>query len=55
VTETARGSAEITENISGVAKAAQETSGGVNQTQDAAKQLTVMAATLRDMVSRFKC
>jgi methyl-accepting chemotaxis protein len=54
VTEAARGAATISENIQGVAEAAQSTSTSVGEAQTATEQLAKMANQLRDLVGRFK-
>ncbi|MGX5653611.1 methyl-accepting chemotaxis protein [Geodermatophilus nigrescens] len=53
VTEAATGAAEIAGNITGVAEAAQVTTEGVSQAQQAATELARMSAELRAVVSRF--
>ena len=53
VSEAARGSGEITSNISGVAEAAESTSRGAGDTQKAAKQLVDTSAELRRLVEQF--
>jgi methyl-accepting chemotaxis protein len=54
VTEAARGAATISDNIQGVAQAAQNTSTNVGEAQTATEHLAKMANQLRDLVSRFK-
>jgi methyl-accepting chemotaxis protein len=54
ITEASKGSGEISENISGVAIAAQDTSTGSNQTQEAASNLGQMADKLKNLVNQFK-
>ncbi|MCB1021653.1 MAG: PAS domain-containing protein [Bryobacterales bacterium] len=54
VSEAARGSAEISENVTGVATAASSTTQGANDTLQAAKGLSEMAAQLQQLVGRFK-
>jgi methyl-accepting chemotaxis protein len=54
VSEAARGSGEITSNISGVAEAAASTSRGADDTQKAAQQLVQTSAELRRLVEQFK-
>ena len=54
VNEAAVGSAEITENIGGVAQAAQDTTSAVNETQQAANELSEMAANLQRLIGHFK-
>ena len=54
VTQAAQGSGEISTNIEGVARAANDTTSGVNQTQTAANELAKMASDLQKLVQRFK-
>ena len=54
VTDASRGVGEIATNISGVATAAQSTTLGATNTQQAAKALSSMAAELRTLVQQFK-
>lgn len=54
VTEAARGAATISENIHGVAEAAQSTSTSVGEAQTATEHLALTASQLRDLVGRFK-
>jgi methyl-accepting chemotaxis protein len=54
VQQAARGSQEINQNITGVATAANETSTGVSQSQQATQELSKMAVSLQEMVSKFK-
>ncbi|MGK5685077.1 methyl-accepting chemotaxis protein [Actinoplanes sp. URMC 104] len=54
VTEAAHGTGEIAANISGVAEAAQMTSRGVTETQEATAELARMSAELRSVVSAFR-
>jgi methyl-accepting chemotaxis protein len=54
VSEAALGSGEITSNIAGVARAAESTSHGANDTQKAAQQLVETSAQLRHLVEQFK-
>ena len=54
VSEAALGSGEITNNIGGVAKAAESTSHGASDTQKAAQELVQMSAELRTLVGKFK-
>ena len=49
----ARGSSRIASNITGVATAAQSTSSGVQNAQLAARELSEIAVTLEELVSRF--
>jgi methyl-accepting chemotaxis protein len=53
VSEAARGSQEIAANIAGVAKAAEETSGGAQNGQQASTALATMASELQDLVRQF--
>jgi methyl-accepting chemotaxis protein len=54
VVEAAKGSAEIAQNITGVATAAQSTTSGANDTQMAAAELSRMAAELQAVVASVK-
>jgi len=54
ITEAATGSGEIAKNITGVAQAAQSTSTGAGNIQTASGELSKMAATLQELVARFK-
>ncbi len=54
VTEAARGAATISDNIKGVADAAQNTSTNVGEAQTATEHLARMANQLREQVERFK-
>ncbi|MFT3927005.1 MAG: PAS domain-containing methyl-accepting chemotaxis protein [Myxococcales bacterium] len=54
VSDSARGSAQISENMSAVADAARNTNEGANSTQQAAASLAQMASSLQQLVSRFK-
>jgi hypothetical protein len=54
VSEAARGSGEVAQNIQGVAQAAQSTSHGATDSQKAAKSLAEMSTHLRSLVGRFK-
>lgn len=54
VSQAARGSAEIGENITGVAQAASDTTQGANDTLKASKNLSEMAAALQALVERFE-
>lgn len=54
VTEAAQGSGAISQNIQGVAEAADSTNRGANETQKASQGLAEMAAQLRTLVGRFK-
>jgi hypothetical protein len=53
VNEAAQGSGEITNNIAGVAEAAQGTTRGATDTQKASQQLVEMSTQLRSLVGRF--
>jgi hypothetical protein len=53
VSEAARGSAEIAENITAVATAAESTSQGSGNTLQAAQELTRMASELQSLMSQF--
>ncbi len=54
LTEASKGVTEIASNITGVASAAQSTAQGASDTQGSSKALNEMAATLQQLVSRFK-
>lgn len=54
LSEAAKGVHEIVSNITGVATAAQSTAQGATDTQGSAKALSEMAATLQQLVSRFR-
>ena len=54
VQEAAKGSGEISQNIQGVATAAESTTRGAQDTLKAAQQLTEMATQLRNLVDQFK-
>lgn len=54
VHEAAKGSAEIAENITHVALAAESTSNGATDTNNATTELTKMATTLQGIVAQFK-
>jgi hypothetical protein len=54
VTRAARGSAEITQNIAGVAGAAEETSHGAIDTKRAAEELARTAVELQSLLQRFR-
>ncbi len=54
LTEAARGSGEVVENIHGVAEAARSTSHGATDSQKAAQQLASMSTQLRELVQQFK-
>ncbi len=54
LSDAAKGSADITQNITGVAQAARVTTDAAGQTQESATSLEKMAAQLKDLVSQFK-
>ncbi len=54
VTEVAMGSSDIASNIAGVATATQDTASGASSTQRAARELSAMAAELKQLVERFR-
>jgi methyl-accepting chemotaxis protein len=54
VGEAAQGSGKITENIAGVAQAAESTSRGASDTRKAAQQLVEMSEKLRRLVEQFR-
>jgi methyl-accepting chemotaxis protein len=54
VADAAKSSTEITQNIAGVADAAQGTSAGAQESQKAANHLAEMAAQLHQLVEQFK-
>jgi methyl-accepting chemotaxis protein len=54
VSEAARGASTISDNIQGVAEAAQSTSTSVGEAQTAIEHLARVANELRDLVGRFK-
>lgn len=54
VEEASKGGAEITQNITGVAQAAQSTASGATETQASAQELSRMAAELQQLVSQFQ-
>jgi methyl-accepting chemotaxis protein len=54
VMEAAKGSEAITQNITGVAQAAQNTSSSAHDSQKAASQLAEMSTQLRRLVEQFK-
>ena len=54
VVEAARGASEIAENIAGVANAAQATTQGASEAQEAARQLSGMAEDLQRLIARTK-
>ena len=54
VSQAAGGSADIAENVTGVAQAARSTSDGAVNTKDSADQLARLAVDLRKLVSQFK-
>jgi len=54
LTEAAKGSGDVAQNIHGVAEAAQNTSHGATDSQKAAKSLAEMSTQLRELVGQFK-
>jgi len=54
VADAAKGSAEITRNIEGVAEAARGTSSSAHESQKAANELAEMAVRLHNLVGQFK-
>jgi methyl-accepting chemotaxis protein len=52
--DAARGSGDITHNITGVARAAQSTTAGASDTERAASELASMAAALQKLVGQFR-
>jgi methyl-accepting chemotaxis protein len=54
VSEAAKGSSDIAQNITGVAQAARETTKGASDTQGASRELSCMAIELQQLVSQFK-
>jgi len=48
------GVGEISQNISGVSTAEEETTQGSSQTKDAANELSKLAADLQGLVTKFK-
>jgi len=54
IADAARGTSEITQNVAGVAEAAQSTSTGASDTQTASSELASMAAELQQLVAKFK-
>jgi len=54
VAEAARGGAEISANINGVAQAAQATASGATETQASAQELARMATDLKRLVGQFR-
>ena len=53
LTEAAKGASQVTENIGGVAQAAQNTSHGATDSLKAAQQLAKMSTQLRGLVEQF--
>jgi len=53
VTEAAKGSANIAENITGVAQAARSTAMGAGESQKASTELSHLAAALQNLVAQF--
>lgn len=54
ISEAARGSSEVAQNIQGVAQAAHSTSHGATDSHKAAQSLAKMSTQLRELVDRFK-
>ena len=54
VTDAAKGSAEIAQNIGGVAEVAKSTAEGAGNSQAAAAELARMATELQKLVGQFK-
>jgi methyl-accepting chemotaxis protein len=54
VTEAAKGSSEITQNIAGVSQAARGTSASANDSMKAAERLAHMSTQLRGLIEQFK-
>ena len=54
VTEAAKGSGEITQNIHGVAEAAHSTSASAQESQKASQELAELAFKLRKLIEQFK-
>lgn len=54
LTEATRGSAQVAQNISGVAQAAQSTSHGADDSQKAAMHLAKISAQLQGLVRQFR-
>jgi methyl-accepting chemotaxis protein len=54
VTEAAKGSTEITQNIAGVSQAAQGTSSSAHESMKAAQALAQMSTQLRGLVEQFR-
>ena len=54
MTEAAKGSTEISQNIMGVAQAAQGTSSNAHESMKAAQSLAQMSTQLRSLVDQFK-
>jgi len=54
VTEAAKGSGEVTKNISGVATAAHSASLGAAESQKSTQELALMSTELRELVGQFK-
>jgi len=54
VAEAAKGAAEISNNISGVAQAANGTSASVQESTKATEQLAQMSVQLRSLVEQFQ-
>ena len=54
VTEAAKGSGDISQNVQGMAEAAESTARGAQDTQKSAHALTAMSAQLKGLVEQFK-
>jgi hypothetical protein len=54
LTQAAKGAGQVTDNINGVAEAAQNNSRGASDSQKAAQQLAKMSTDLRALVDQFK-
>ncbi len=53
MTQASTGTAEVTSNITGVARMAEETGVGANQVLSASSELAQQAARLKDQVNAF--
>ena len=53
IAESADGTGDIAQNITTVARTAQDTASGASQTMTAANELARMAAELKQLISRF--
>jgi methyl-accepting chemotaxis protein len=54
VVEAAKGSGQISENVHGMAQAAQSTSSSAHESQKAAAQLAELSTQLQGLVEQFK-